>query len=77
VAVPVTVYTALAVGVVIVNAAVVAPVFQVYVVAPLAVSVADVPLQVVLGVTDNTGNGVTLMIPVRFTVHPVVVAVTV
>lgn len=34
-------------------------------------------MQVVWGLTDNTGNGLTLIVPVRFTVQPVVTAVTV
>ena len=64
---------------VIVMAAVVAPVFQEYVVPPLAVSVAEAPMQIVpsLGVPEVSvtaiaavGRGLTVMVAVAVAVQP-------
>ena len=57
--------------------AVVAPVFQLYVVAPLAVKVAELPAQIVALFTVTVGIGVTVMVAVFVEEHPPVVPVMV
>ena len=74
-AVPVTVKFVLDVGDTI-NGLVVEPVFQRYVVAPLAVNVAVCPLQIVGELTITVGNGFTVTIPLFVTLHPANVYVT-
>jgi hypothetical protein len=77
--VPVTVYVVLVLGVT-VMLAVLPPVLQLYVLAPLAVNVDDSPLFIVAGFAEavTVGNGFTVTVTVAVPVHPaVLVPVTV
>ena len=74
--VPVTVYVVVTVGVAVI-VTVAAPVDHAYVVAPLAVNVADTPLHTVADVLVITGNGFTVIVPVVIPVQPEEVPVTV
>ena len=77
--VPVTEYVVVELGVT-VMLAVLPPVFQLYVFAPLAVSTEVAPLHIAAGLADavTDGNGFTVTLTVAVPVHPaVVVPVTV
>ena len=71
-----TVYTVVVVGDT-TNDGVVAVVFQLYVVAPLAVKVALDPEQILTVLTDTVGCGVIVSVPVLFEEQPFVIPVTV
>lgn len=70
--VPVTVYVVVEVGETVTEVPVSAPGFQVYVVAPVAVSVVLLPEQIVVldAVVVTVGVGFTVMVRVAVLVHP-------
>jgi hypothetical protein len=74
--VPVTVYEVLDVGLA-VKLAVVAPVFQVYVLAPVALNVAVEPAQIVVELTAVVGKELTVTLTILVLLQPEVVPVTV
>ena len=73
---PVTVYVVVFIGESVI-VFVTGPFDQVYELAPVAVNVADWPLQIVAEVDDGVGKGFTVIVPIPVLIHPKLFPVTV